>query len=343
MQTGISRRGLLAGAAAAGIVTTTRAATPYAPSPELVAAAKKEGKMVLYTSSFTEVEQEVIDAFNKVYPFIRIDMVRASGGQLITRVKTEAASGKLIADVVDHSDRGLMQPIADLFADYAPPNADAYLPSVLVSPKLWPRITSCWSIAWNTELMKNPPRGFMDLTRPEYAGKLGQVIGPSGGTTWTRIMFERQVLGEDYWKRQAATKPVLFPSGAPMSDAMVRGEIEAGPLILNAIFPKKRDGGPIDFLFPSEGVPIVPFATGIPKTAKNPNAARLYLDWCLSDAGQAFTITNQGNLTSMKLPPVNPAGFDPKVNKVWAPDFQQFQSLHDKWLEDWNTVYGYRQ
>ena len=90
-------------------------------------------------------------------------MVRAPGGQLITRIKTEAAAGKLAADVVDHSDRGLMQGIADLFQDYAPPNAADYRRDVLVSPKLWPRVTLGWSIAYNTELVKNPPKTWMDL------------------------------------------------------------------------------------------------------------------------------------------------------------------------------------
>ena len=66
-------------------------------------------------------------------------MVRAPGGQLITRMKTEAAAGKLIADIIDHSDRALMLPLADLFQDYAPPNAADYDPAALVSPKFWPR------------------------------------------------------------------------------------------------------------------------------------------------------------------------------------------------------------
>ena len=72
-------------------------------SPELIAAAKKEGRLVYYTANFAEVEQEVIKAFNKRFPEIKVEMVRAPGGQLITRVKTEAAAGKLTADVVDHS------------------------------------------------------------------------------------------------------------------------------------------------------------------------------------------------------------------------------------------------
>src|SRR6195952_4620338 len=108
-------------------------------SPELIAAANKEGRLVFYTANFAEVEQLVIKAFNKRFPDIKVEMVRAPGGQLITRVKTEAAAGKLSADVVDHSDRALMQPMADMFMDYAPPNAADYNPEALVSPNLWPR------------------------------------------------------------------------------------------------------------------------------------------------------------------------------------------------------------
>ena len=166
--------------------------------PDLIAAAKKEGRLVFYTANFAEVEQEVIKAFNKRFPEIKVEMVRAPGGQLITRIKTEAAAGKLSADAVNHSDRGLMLELENLFTDYAPPNAADYLPDALVSPKFWPQATLGWAIAYNSAIVKNPPKSWMDLTKPDYKGKqIGQTIGPSGGTTWTRVMFERQVLGED--------------------------------------------------------------------------------------------------------------------------------------------------
>src|SRR4030088_2789315 len=116
--------------------------------PELVAAANAEGKLVLYTANCAEVEQDVIKEFNKLFPEIKNEMVRAPGGQLITRVKTEAAAGKLIADIRGHSERGLMLPLADLFQDYAPPNAADYDPEAQISPNLWPRITAGWSIAY---------------------------------------------------------------------------------------------------------------------------------------------------------------------------------------------------
>jgi iron(III) transport system substrate-binding protein len=336
------KAGLVAIALAASAATAALAQN-FGP-PELIEAAKKEGKFVFYTANFTEVEQETIAAFNKRFPFVKVELVRAPGGQLITRIKTEAAAGKLLADVIDHSDRGLMLELNDLFQDYAPPNAADYREDARVSPKLWPRVTLVWSIAYNEALVKNPPKSWMDLTKPEYANKqIGQVFAPSGGTTWTRAMFERQVLGEDYWAKQAATKPVLYPSGAPLSDALVRGEVSIAPLLYNAIYPKQRDGAPVAIFFPPEGTPAIPYASGVAKTATNPNAAKLFLNWCLSEEGQRFMITQQGNLTSLKTPPVYPKGFDPKVVKVWLPNFEQFEKLRASWIEEWNKTYGHRQ
>jgi iron(III) transport system substrate-binding protein len=347
MRMNLTRRDLLAGMASAGTLATisvARAQPAFSASPALVEAARKEGRMVVFTANFAEVMADIIKAFNRRFPFIRVEMVRAPGGQLFTRVQTEAAAGKLTADVVDHTDRGLMAGIADLFADYTPPNATDFLPSALVSPKFWPTAAPGWCIAWHTELMKNPPRTWMDLTKAEYGpGLIGQVVGPSGGTAWTRAMFERIVLGEDYWAKQAATKPRLFPSGAPQADSLVRGEITIALALYSIAFPKKRDGAPIDTLFPPEGVPITPHAAGIPKSAANPNAARLFLDWVLSPEGQAVYIRDQGTLSALKEWPAALPGFDPKVQKVWLPEFRQYQELNKPWLEEWNRVYGYRQ
>jgi iron(III) transport system substrate-binding protein len=345
--TRINRRQFAAGATA-GLATIALGGKPASAQnfggEALIEAAKKEGRIAYYTADFTEPEQEIIKAFNKRFPFVRVEMVRAPGGQLITRIKTEAAAGKLLADVVNHSDRGLMQGIADLFQDYTPPNAKDYREDILVSPKLWPRSTLGWSIAYNTELVKNPPKSWMDLCKLEYGPKLiGQVVGPSGGTTWTRIMFERQTFGDDYWKKQAATQPVLFPSGAPTSDAMVRGEISIGVLLYNIAYIKKRDGAPVEAIFPSDGVPLNFYAAGVTKTAANPNAAKLFLNWCMSEEGQALQIKELGYLTALKNPPLNPPGYDPKVIKTWVPNFEQYVKLRDEWIDEWNKTYGYRQ
>jgi iron(III) transport system substrate-binding protein len=341
----MKRRSVLAGlaGAAAGWALPAAAEEEFG-AKDMIAAAEKEGSLTYYTANFAEVEQEVIKAFNKRFPKIKVAMVRAPGGQLIQRIKTEAAAGKLAADVVNHSDRGLMLELVDLFQDYSPPNAADYRPDALVSPKLWPGVTLGWSIAYNTELVKNPPKTWMDLTKDEYKGKkIGQVVGPSGGTTWTRVMFERQVLGEDYWKKQAALGIALFPSGAPTSDSLVRGEISIAPLLYNIIYTKIVEGAPAEAIFAPEGVPIIPYADGITKTSKSPNAARLFMNWRLSKEGQTFAIKSLGNITSLKEPPLFPKGWNPKVIKVWVPKFAEFEKLRDGWLEEWNKTYGYRQ
>src|ERR1700686_994434 len=118
----VARIVAMAGAAGLGIALNGEPAQAQQEfgSPELIAAAKAEGRLIYYTANFAEVEQEVIKAFNKRFPEIKVEMVRAPGGQLITRVRTEAAAGKLIADIVDHSARALMLPLVDLFQDYAP-------------------------------------------------------------------------------------------------------------------------------------------------------------------------------------------------------------------------------
>ena len=342
----MKRRTLMGAALAAAALPAGRARAQGNEfgSPELIAAAKKEGRFVFYTANFAEVEQEVINAFNKRFPEIKVEMVRAPGGQLITRIKTEAAAGKLSADVIDHSDRGLMKEIENLFADYAPPNAADYVETSRVSPKLWPRVTIGWSIAYNVALVKNAPKTWMDLLKPEYKGKqIGHVVAPSGGTTWTRVMFERQVLGEDYWKKQAALDIAMYPSGAPLSDALVRGEVQIAPLLYNAIYPKIRDGAPVEAVFAPEGMPLIPYATGVAKTAANPNAAKLFINWCMSREGQTFMIKEQGNLTSLKEAPAYPKGYDPKVVKPWLPNFEQFEKLRAPWIEEWNKTYNYRQ
>ena len=215
---------------------------------------------------------------------------------------------------------------------------------MLVSPKLWPRSTLGWSIAYNTELVKNPPKTWMDLTKPEYGNKqIGQVIAPSGGTTWTRIMFERQVLGEDYWKKQAATQPMLYPSGAPTSDALVRGEISIARLLYNIVYTKKRDGAPVEIFFPPEGVPLIPYAAGITKTAANPNAAQAVPQLVpvrgrpgLHDQGARLPhLAEEAAALSGGLRSEGDEGVGAEVRAV--------RELRDDWIDEWNKTYGYRQ
>lgn len=314
---------------------------PFAPSAELIAAAKKEGKVVLYTANFLDTEQEVSKRFSARFG-IALEIVRAPTGSLITRVKTEAAANRMIADVIDISDRPQARGMIELFAPYAPPNAADYPDVARTGDRLWPRSGNAWTIAYNSALVTDPPKSWADLIKPEFGKqRLGQTVVAAGGGPFNRAMFERKVLGEDYWTKQAALKPQLYPSQAPMVDAMIRGEIAIAPLVTNLAIPLAAQGAPLKWFFAPEGVPVTVFSAGMAKGAGHPNAAKLFLDWALSREGQALMVT-LGSFSSLKNAPM-PEGVDAGAIKTWYPDDDEIAKIFAAWTDDWNKAYGYRQ
>jgi iron(III) transport system substrate-binding protein len=341
--TRMSRRrfGALAGAAILSIRAAHAAEPAFVPSPDLLAAAKKEGKVVLYTANFLDTEQAVLKRFAERFG-VQTEIVRAPTGSLITRVRSEAAANKIIADVIDFSDRVQARTMTELFAPYAPPNATDYPAIARTGDRLWPRSGNAWTIAYNPELVKDPPKSWADLAKPEFGKqRLGQTVVAAGGGPFTRAMFERKVLGEDYWAKQAALKPTLYPSQAPMVDAMIRGEIAIAPLVTVPAIPLAAQGAPLKWFFAPEGVPVTVFCAGIAKGAGHPNAARLFLDWSLSREGQAFLV-DLGSYSAMTNAPL-PPGVDASAIKTWYPDDDEITRILASWTEDWNKAYGYRQ
>ena len=230
----------------------------------------------------------------------------------------------------------------DLFAPYAPPNAADYPEMARTADRLWPRSGNAWTITYNSALVTDPPKSWADLVKPEF-GKLGlgQTVIASGGAPFNRAMFERKVLGEDYWTKQAALKPSLFPSQAPMADAMIRGEIALAPLVTNLAIPLTAQGAPLKWFFAPEGVPVTVFSSGIAKGAGHPNAGKLFLDWALSREGQALMV-ELGSFSAMAQAPM-PPGVDAKAIKTWYSDDAEIEKIFKSWTDDWNKAYNYRQ
>src|SRR3546814_16822534 len=69
-------------------------------------------------------------------------------------------------------------------------------------------------------------------------------------------MFERQTLGDGYWKKLAANKPVLYPSGAPTASGIIRGEVLLRGVQSNAVSPEIKKGDPLKVIYLTEGIPV---------------------------------------------------------------------------------------
>jgi len=301
-------------------------------------AAEKEGQLVVYTANQLESEQDLVAQFNKEYPNIKVEIVRAPGGRLATRIETEVAAGKLGADVIDMSDRGLVEGFKQVFADYSPPNADKYPDSLKDIPNVWPKTVWGFVIAYNAASGVEPPTSWADLTKQKYHGKVATVVANSGGSTWTRALFERKVVSDDYWEKLAANKPVLYPSGAPAASGIVRGEALVGGVQSNSVIPMVREGAPIKVVYPKEGIPVTASVAGIVKDSKHPNAARLFMNWALSEKGQSAWVKNGGGFSVMEGAPL-PEGSDAST-RIWIPDSKEYTTLRNDWLAQWNKIFG---
>ncbi len=327
----------------AGFAATSLQAAEFKADPALVAAANKEGAVTIYTANQLESEQQLAKRFNARYPEIKVEIVRAPGSRLIARVDAEAASGKLAADIIEFSDSGLAKNYEKLFAEYAPANASKYPAEIrAISAKMWPKTAWGYVLAYNKALVKSPPKSWADLSKPEFNEKLGWIPAGAGGTSWTLAMFQRKVLGESEWKKLATKQPVMHPSDSPLLAAVIRGEARVVPLKTNSIIPALKDGAPIGIIYPTDGVPMTVSVAGISATAPHPNAARLYLDWILSEEGQEEWVKGSGGMTVLDGGSL-PEGADKADLKLWFPNISEYAALRNDWVSEWNAIFNYRQ
>src|SRR4029078_5686574 len=68
--------------------------------PEVIAQAKKEGRVTWYTTVSIPESKQLIDLFEKQYPFLKVDLLRSGSGALVNRVMSEYAARNYAADIL---------------------------------------------------------------------------------------------------------------------------------------------------------------------------------------------------------------------------------------------------
>jgi iron(III) transport system substrate-binding protein len=102
---GLIRTGFAALAALALVApVSAQAPPPYDATPELIAAAVKEGKVVFYASTDVLVSEKVASAFQAKYPGIKVQVERASAERIFQRINQEYSRKIYLADVIETSD-----------------------------------------------------------------------------------------------------------------------------------------------------------------------------------------------------------------------------------------------
>jgi iron(III) transport system substrate-binding protein len=283
----------------------------------VIEGAKKEGALVVYTSMTVDQMQKILDAFKTRYPFIRTTMFRAVGERLLTKIMTEAQTGKYDFDVVQSAEsqayflkkKNLLQKyISTETKNIQKPffDPEGYWTAVYIMPNV---------IAYNTRMVKRDevPKTDEDLLNPKWKGKMGMDHTKPEWFAW-KLKQMGEEKGLAYMKRLGAQDFQLYAGLSVITNLLVAGEF---PLVLNTYLHNveevKRKGAPVDWIV-QEPVFTKFQPLGIGSKAPHPNAAKLFGDFVLSEEGQKI-IASFGRVPTRRGVSTNVQGLE-KLNYV---------------------------
>lgn len=278
----------------AGVLAPATAGEAYTADPKLIEAARKEGEVVLYTTLIVDqVVRPMIKAFRAQVSGIDVKIVRTDSAQQVVKLITEGRAGRVQSDIWHLSDELAPLKQANLVAPLDLPSARG-LPPELVDPKgNWVATNlSTRSLAYNTQLVPadKVPHTHKDLLDPRWKGQL--VWHPNsiaGGYGFIGVVLKS--MGEEsgmrYLRELAKQNIVPLPVAArAVLDRVIAGEYAMG-LDMNSSHAviSAALGAPVRFV-PLDPVTMTMQIAGISRGAPHPNAARLFLDFMISRAGQ---------------------------------------------------------
>lgn len=256
--------------------------------PVDVAAAKKEGKVVVYGSVVPQAMEELHKNFEKKYD-VKVEYWRGSSTAVAERAQTEWRAGRPTFDVVESSwDVMVFMKKEGLFAAYIPPSSEKFPAQfkekdALITP--W-RILPI-SILYNTDLVKagEAPKNLDDLLSPKWKGKIS-IPDPSRHTTTAKFLWNlEKFMGakwREYVKGLASQQPLLVESLAPVTPAIIKGEAQLGIAYIKFV---KQYKGPVSYVALDKYLSD-PNHLALGAKAPRPNAARLYIEYAVSADGQ---------------------------------------------------------
>ena len=271
-----------------------RAAETYQPDPKLLEAATKEGEVVLYTTHIVDqIVRPLIKAFQVHAPRVQVKYVRADGLGLVVRMTNEARAGRVQSDMWCMVDGVQSLLRADMASEFEVASAKG-LPAGLVDlRKRWIALnTGVRSAAYNTNLIpkEHAPQNYQDLLNPRFKGKI--VWNPKSMTgAWGFISTVIKGMGEErgmaYLRELAKQDVVPLPIAIrAVLDRVIAGEYAVGLEMNNTHAAISAALGA-----PVKWVPLNPVSetlqvAGVTKGGAHPNAARLFIDFMTSKAGQ---------------------------------------------------------
>ncbi len=303
---------------------------------DTVAAAKKEGKVVVYFTAGTAVRNALIGGMAKEYG-ISVEIVTGRGAELVNKITAERRAGMYNADVYQGGITSLLSQWKP--AGFLDPLAPALILPKVLDKKAWlggelpyidkDRYVIGFSagvpiyVAINTDLVKKEEiTAYADLLNPKWKGKMAlfdPTVGAGSSTAWLRRLMLPEEMGREkaiqFMKDLVKQEPAVTKDLRQQVEWVARGKyaIAIGPQ-REQVSELRKAGAPIlPITYFKEGIDVSPGSGGVAlvNKAAHPNAARVFINWLLSKEGQ--TLYAQGYAAPSARIDVSTEGLDPAI------------------------------
>ena len=242
-------------------------------TPDLIAAARKEGKLSYYSALELNVAERLAKAFEAKYPDISVRVERSGAERIYQRIAQEQGSGINAVDVANSTDPAhyLDWKGKDWLAPYLPDDVAKHFPADQVDPD-GTYATSCgWieAIGYNTSLVKpeEAPKSYADLLDPKWQGKIVKAHPGYSGAIMTATFVLSRELGWSFFEKLAQQKVLQVQSAADPPRKLLLGEraVMADGNDYNLLLLKAQ-GKPVEVVYASEGSPLIIVPSGVFRT-----------------------------------------------------------------------------
>ena len=275
------------------VIVITAASGAYWYYLSTIAKPKVGGSLALYTSLAAPDADAVVKEFGVAYPNIKLDVFRSGSTEVVAKILAESKAGAVRADLIwiaDASAYYAMMQTGVKFMKYNSPGAKG-IPAGLMDPDgNWVAAAALGVVLiYNTNLVKDKPTSWNDLAK--YGNKAAMPNPFYSGAAVLVVGGLAKELGWDYFRTLKNAGVGVLQSNPNVISAVAAGEYQIGMAAHDVTVTTIRKGAPLAIAYPKEGNFLVAYALAIAGDTKNPDAAKSFVDYFLSDNGQKFVVS----------------------------------------------------
>ncbi|HVE50375.1 MAG TPA: putative 2-aminoethylphosphonate ABC transporter substrate-binding protein [Casimicrobiaceae bacterium] len=312
--------------------------------------AAQKTQLIVYTAVETDQLKAYEEGFYKAVPDVELKWVRDSTGVITAKLIAEKANpqadviwGLAATSLLVLDNEGMLQPYAPAgLAALGPQYKDTKNPPNWWGMDVW-GATVCFNTVEAAKQNLPKPETWQDLTKPVYKGKIVMPNPASSGTGFLDVTAWLQIMGEQngwqFMDRLHDNIAQYTHSGSKPCVQAGNGEFPIGISFEYRANTIKAKGGPIDLIFPKEGLGWDMEAFGIMKNTKKLDAAKKLADWASSRPAMELYAKNYAIVAlpgvAQPLPNV-PADYEKRLVKN---DFAWAAKNRDRILAEWSKRY----